>query len=165
MKTKHWLLITLLSIGFNLFAQDQAVSTYYLIRHAEKEKTGGSNPALTEEGKARAEKWAEIFRNIKFDEIYSTEFTRTWETVKPTAEKQGLEIHPYDPVLIDAAKFKEDTKGKTILIVGHSNTIPGFVNDLIGKDKYKDIEESNNGNLYIVEIIGDIATDKVLYLN
>ena len=38
---------------------------------------------------------------------------------------------------------------KKVLIVGHSNTIPNFVNGLIEKDFYNQIDDLNNSNLYI----------------
>ena len=58
--------------------------------------------------------------------------------------------------------FKKDTNGKTVLIVGHSNTTPIFTNGLIGEKKYKMIDESNNANLYIVTISKDSKTSTLL---
>ncbi len=140
------------------------VSTYYLIRHAEKVKSEDPNPVLHPDGELRAKRWAEIFKNIKFDAIYSTDYIRTRNTAAPTAKSQGVDVVLYDPKGIDYKKFLAETKGKTVLIVGHSNTIPYFVNNLIGKEKYQDIEYTNNGNLYIVEINNCTVSDKVLYL-
>lgn len=53
------------------------------------------------------------------------------------------------------------TKGKTVLIVGHSNTTPKFVNDLLGEVKYQDIADNNNANLYKVTITNDGKTDEL----
>ena len=66
---------------------------------------------------------------------------------------------------IDTKAFLESTKGETVLVVGHSNTTPTFVNKLLGQDKYKQIDDSNNANLYIVTILpsGEI-TDQVLVI-
>ena len=61
--------------------------------------------------------------------------------------------------------FIEKTKGKTILIVGHSNTIPGYVNKLLNKKKYFDINESNYSNLYIVTLTKNTTTDILLKIN
>lgn len=82
----------------------------------------------------------------------------------PTAKAQNLAIINYHPKNIDYTEFKESTKGKTVLIVGHSNTIPSFVNEIIGSKKYQDIDDDNNCNLYIVELDGDRITDKLLYI-
>lgn len=140
-------------------------STYYFIRHAEKDKSDKSNknPDLIMEGVLRAAKWSLIFDNIKFDAIYSTDYNRTRDTAKPTAEKNGLDITIYDPRNIDVKTFLETTKGKTVLVVGHSNTTPMFVNSILGTKKYQSINETNNANLYIVTVSssGDI-TDTLL---
>ena len=142
----------------------QEISTYYLIRHAEKELTE-ENPELTEEGRARAKRWSEIFKNIAFDAIYSTDYLRTKSTAEPTANSQNLRITLYHPSKIDVNKFLTKTKGKTVLIVGHSNTIPAFVNQLTGKKKYFDIEDDKFGNLYIVEIFKNIKATKLLHID
>ncbi len=141
----------------------QEVSTYYLIRHAEKVITDDRNPELTEEGMRRAKDWSDIFKDIHFDAVYSTDYIRTIETAKPTAESQGLEIKKYHPTKIDFEKFLKDTKGKTVLIVGHSNTTPTITNKLIGTKKYEFIEDDVFGDLYIVEIVDKIATNKLLH--
>lgn len=146
---------------------EMITSTYYFIRHAEKDRSDPSdkNPHLTEIGKARANHWSEILGNVKFDAVYSTDYNRTKETAEPTAAKNHLEIILYDPNTIDAKVFKEENKGKTVLIVGHSNTTPAFVNSILGSKKYEDIDDSNNGNLYIVTINGDTINDQVLVIN
>lgn len=129
-------------------------TTFYFIRHAEKDISDKSNkdPHLIEKGVLRALKWSYVFEHIKFDVIYSTNYNRTRETAQPTAEKKELEITLYDPSKIDGNAFYERNKGKTALIVGHSNSTPTFVNKMIGKEKYAQIDEKNNANLYIVTI-------------
>jgi len=145
----------------------QITSTFYFIRHAEKDRSDPSdkNPHLTEIGKARASHWSEILGKVKFDAVYSTDYNRTKETAQPTATKNNLEITIYDPKTIDAKSFMADNKGKTVLIVGHSNTTPAFVNNILGRKKYQDIDDSNNGNLYIITINGETISDQVLVIN
>jgi len=140
------------------------ISTYYFIRHAEKVKSKDPNPELSTEGELRAKKWAEIFSQISFDAIYSTDYIRTQNTALPTAQSKGLEIILYHPKKIDYEKFLEETKGKTVLVVGHSNTTPEFVNKLIGTEKYKLIDHETFGNLYIVEITECFISDILLNL-
>jgi len=165
------LLIVLLIFGCTLptFAQKDksATTTYFLIRHAEKDRSDSSNknPHLKDKGRERALKWSQVLKNIKLDAVYSTDYNRTKETANPTAASHHLKVTLYHPIKIDYAAFKKETKGKTVLIVGHSNTIPNFVNALIGKEKYKQIADSNNSNLYIVTLIGDKISDLQLYLN
>lgn len=140
------------------------ISTYYFIRHAEKVSSEDLNPELSIKGELRAKKWAEIFSQISFDAIFSTDYIRTRSTALPTAQSKDLELILYHPGKIDFVKFISETKGKTVLVVGHSNTTPEFVNKLIGTEKYKLIEHNNYGNLYIVEITDSSISDKVLII-
>ena len=57
--------------------------------------------------------------------------------------------------------FQKETKGKSVLVVGHSNTTPFFVNEILGEKKYKDMSDSDNASLYIVTITGDKKTSKI----
>ena len=147
--------------------ENESIRTFYFIRHAEKDRTNPSdkNPHLTEVGNARANRWSVILGEVKFDAIYSTDYHRTKETAQPTATKNNLEISIYDPKNIDETSFLQDTKGNTVLIVGHSNTTPAFVNKILGQNKYEDIDDSNNGNLYIVTISGEVISDQLLVIN
>ena len=143
-------------------------STYYFIRHAEKNQSDKSNkdPNLIEKGLLRAAKWSYVLENVSFDAVYSTNYARTVQTAQPTAEKNGLEITLYDPRNMDTENFLEKTKGMNVLVVGHSNSTPTFVNTLLDKDKYPQIDESNNANLYIVTIIdSEVVSDLLLVVN
>lgn len=174
MKHLQILAIALLFV-FNVNAQEKnknnsetTVTTYYFIRHAEKDRTDKTDrdPHLIDIGLERAEQWNAILANIKFDAVYSTNYNRTKETAQPTATKNNLEITLYDPRGIDNAEgFLNDTKGKTVLVVGHSNTTPAFVNAVIKQKKYQDIDDNNNGNIYIVTIIDGKISDTVLTIN
>ena len=163
-------LIPLFVVLFAIIVQAQEkpkntdVSTYYFIRHAEKVISEDSNPELDSLGELRARHWTEIFKNISFDAVYSTDYIRTRNTATPTAKSKGLELVLYHPSKIDYTKFLAETKRKIVLVVGHSNTTPVFVNKIIGIEKYKLIDDKNYGNLYIVEITENAITDKLLYL-
>jgi len=61
--------------------------------------------------------------------------------------------------------FKNRTKHKTVLVVGHSNSTPLFVNKIIEKEKYATINDTNNSNLYIVTIINNSVLDSLLKIN
>ncbi|MCF6346671.1 MAG: histidine phosphatase family protein [Flavobacteriaceae bacterium] len=154
---KYFFLLSLLIIICSSYAQENTTSTYYLIRHAEKDRsdTTNKNPSLTENGQQRAEKWSQLFEQFQIDAVYSTNYKRTQNTALPTAKKNNLTIKTYHPFKIDMKQFLKDTKGTSVLIVGHSNTTPSFVNKLIGKEVYKDIDDTNNANLYIVTIKGE----------
>lgn len=129
-------------------------STFYFIRHAEKDRSdkANKNPNLTQAGVLRAAKWSLALQHVKFDAVYSTDYNRTLQTAQPTAEKNGLKITSYDPRNIDGKAFLEANTGKTVLVVGHSNTTPSFVNAVLGSKKHASIDDTNNANLYIVTV-------------
>ena len=159
------LLITLFCI-LNLQAQETKAetTTYYLIRHAEKVRSNAKNknPNLTEKGVDRAINWSKTFEHINFDYIYSTNYNRTVQTALPTAKRKNLEIRFYDPNDLFNEEFKALTKGKTVLIVGHSNTTPQFANKILATKKYSDIDDRNNSNLYILTISNNAISDILL---
>ena len=144
----------------------QECSSFYLIRHAEKLRIDKTerNPKLNEKGVLRAEKWKEILKNINLDKIYSTNYKRTIETANPTSKSQNVDITIYSPSNIDYRNFKEINKGKKVLIVGHSNTIPNFVNGLIEEGFYEQIDDLNNSNLYLVNICDNNVSHQLLYI-
>lgn len=165
------LLITFFS-SLNIVAQDSTTeisepTTFYLIRHAEKDRSDAANkdPNLTNDGSIRAEKWAKILKNVKFDAIYSTNYNRTKQTASPLAVQNNLKISLYEPGHINGEVFMRISKGKNILIVGHSNTTPQVANKLLGEEKFVQIDDSNNGNLYIITIIKGKASAQLLTIN
>ncbi|SDS03799.1 Histidine phosphatase superfamily (branch 1) [Polaribacter sp. KT25b] len=146
---------------------DTATTTYFLIRHAEKDRTDASNkdPNLNPEGLERAEKWAKYFQNIDLDAVYSTNYNRTQQTAKPTADSKKLAIINYNPSNMYDSIFQKNTSGKTTLVVGHSNTTPAFVNKILDQKKYKDIDDNDNSSLFIITINKNGKTSKIEKVN
>lgn len=144
------------------FGQEKS-SIYYFIRHAEK-ADNSKNPVLSEIGIQRAKMWNDLFSEIDFDQIYTTDYIRTQQTASPTAVTRKINIKLYDPKTIVIDSFKKETVGKKVLIVGHSNSTPDFVNKIINKDKYTAIDENTFGNLYIITVSGNTITHQLLKL-
>ncbi|MFK8163750.1 MAG: phosphoglycerate mutase family protein [Lewinella sp.] len=141
------------------------VSTFILVRHAEKDY--GRDPILIEKGVERAERLKEILKNTSLDAIYSTNTKRTQGTAKPTAEDKGLPVIIYPPAELQlfAKDLKRLYKGKTVLIVGHSNTTPAMTNYLTNTDAYPRFSELDYTNLYVVTIprVGKARVLKLRY--
>ncbi|MDI5888266.1 phosphoglycerate mutase family protein [Flavobacterium yafengii] len=159
---KKYLLIIALFVLQISFGQ-QSTTTYYFIRHAEK-VDNSQNPDLSEIGLERANLWNKIFSEVGFDEIYSTDYKRTIQTANPTATAKKIQIKLYNPKTTAIDSFKKETLGKKVLIVGHSNTTPNFVNQIINQKIYADIEDTTFGNLYIVTVNSDTITHQLLKL-
>ena len=161
------ILLIYIFIFTSLLSNAQEVTTYYFIRHAEKLRVDKTdrNPNLNSKGLKRAEAWKEVFSNISFDAIYSTDYTRTRLTAKPTADSKNLPILIYNPRDMYSKTFQNQTKGKTILVVGHSNTTNVFANKVLGFDKYEEIKDNNNSNLYIVTVMNGNSSSILLQIN
>ena len=165
MKKSIFLLLVLFSLtGCQTAPAAEPITTIYLIRHAEKDRSEGvgENPELTETGHARAQGWARVFREEPLDAVYSTHYKRTEQTATPTAQFYRLEVMSYEPYDIDPVEFIEKHKGQNVLIVGHSNTTPMLVNRFIGQERYEQLADTVNGNLYIVTHQGATIQAKVL---
>ena len=101
----------------------------YLFRHAEKQIIKGEkNPELTRDGFARSDALAEALKDVQNGVIYSSEFKRTQQTVNPLASvwNTNVKIHTaHDPEgQIERALSH---CGKTVIISGHSNTLPNLI--------------------------------------
>ncbi|MDG1422313.1 MAG: phosphoglycerate mutase family protein [Flavobacteriaceae bacterium] len=161
------LILTFIFLSLSLISYAQEITTYYLIRHAEKlriDKTD-KNPNLNFNGYKRAEAWKDVFSDVPFDAIYSTDYNRTKLTAKPTATSKNLPILLYNPNTMYSEAFQNNTKGKTVLVVGHSNTTNVFANKILGIEKYKEIKDNNNSNLYIVTISNGKISSILLKIN
>jgi len=161
------LILTFIFLSLSLISYAQEITTYYLIRHAEKlriDKTD-KNPNLNFNGYKRAEAWKDVFSDVPFDAIYSTDYNRTKLTAKPTATSKNLPILLYNPNTMYSEAFQNNTKGKTVLVVGHSNTTNVFANKILGIEKYKEIKDNNNSNLYIVTISDGKISSILLKIN
>ena len=160
---KKYTLLFVLLFGLLSACTSQETTTYYLIRHAEKDRTDKSNrkPNLNEKGLDRAKKWASYFKNIKLDAVYSTNYNRTQQTATPTATSKNLKILSYNPNQMYDSIFQQNTQGKKVLIVGHSNTTPVFANKILGEKKYEYMKDNDNSSLYIVTITNNKKTSTV----
>lgn len=155
---KHIYIILTLLLMNSLSAQE--TTNIYLIRHAEKADSSPDTD-LSEAGKARAQKWRAYFSDKNITAIYSTPYKRTTTTAEPLATANKLTVNSYNPSEMDLKSIAEKNVGKSVLIVGHSNTIPKYINKLLRENKYPDIDESEFGYVYIVTIKGDTITHKL----
>ncbi len=142
------------------------VTTVLLVRHAEKDSIPTGNPSLTTQGRERAEALSHLLGNAGITSIVTTEVRRTRETATPLA--QLLNITPaVIPVIwtrstprkvspeyyTSLAKYIHANEGGTILVVGHSNTIPELIRVLGGPSDII-INESEFDHVYTLVLQG-----------
>lgn len=114
-----------------------APTVVIIVRHGDKAATPANDPPLTPTGVERAASLAEYLRDAHVDVVMHTPTTRTRETARPTAERFGLtpQVIPLGPGPVVAAAVREmvtQNAGKTILVVGHSNTVMPWIAALGG---------------------------------
>ena len=107
-------------------------ATIILVRHADRSSAMSADAALSPAGEERAKELARVLKDAGIQRIYVTEFLRTRQTAEPIAAMLHLE-----PVIIaqkdtDAlvAKLQELGENETVLVVGHTNTIPLIIERL-----------------------------------
>lgn len=108
-------------------------ATFVIVRHAEKVADAGDDPSLTDAGRARAAGLARALAGAPVVAVYSTAFARTQETARPTADAHALPVTTYDagaPADALASRLRAAHGTGTVLVVGHSNTVPAIASAL-----------------------------------
>ena len=154
MTMKRITFLFLLLFPFSLLAAD--ATTVILVRHAETAgdtSSGGTDPALSEAGTARAKALAAVAKDAQVSAAIVSQYRRTKDT--------GAELKvPLIEVPVERGKAGEqadaivkriaaDHRGKSVLVVGHSNTIPVIVKALSGVAA-ADIAHEEYDRLYVV---------------
>ena len=145
-------------------------TTYYFVRHAEKDTTNPEHkdPKLNTKGEQRANYLAEYFADKSLDAFYTTDFERTIKTLEPTAKsyQENMVLYDVPEDSLFTHEFWKTTYGKKVLVVGHSNTSPRFVNEILRKTTYQPLNESNYDVFFKVEIDKDLTVkDTLLTMN
>ena len=125
-----------------------------LVRHAEKEAAPKDDPPLTAAGRERAAELARVVAVLTagapLRAIFTTDYQRTRETAAPVAT--AAHVVPItsndDPV----AKVRA-IQGGVVVIVGHSNTLPKFI-EALGGTAGVVIEDAEFNHLYLLAAPG-----------
>ena len=107
----------------------------YVMRHLPKAVSENKDPDLSDEG----HRMAVVFSGLDFmkqvDVGYTTDYKRTRQTLNPSVKQHQFEVRTYDPrhnqALVD--EINKQFCGKTVIIVGHSNTVPAIVQAFDGQ--------------------------------
>ena len=170
-RTQVVIIYTAIAVGLAWFFESQATTTVIFVRHAEKAVIPADNPGLSEAGKQRA---AELARQLVdadviagIDAVYSTSYRRTEETVQPVATALNLPITPYDASNTETImdEIVREHKGKIVLVVGHSNTVPALIGNMGASKNVPEISENEYDNIYIVSVpwFGKTKTIRLRY--
>ena len=155
------ILFILLLYALNaVMAQESGITTVIIVRHAEKESvpesSGGTNMMqhdvnLTEAGENRAAKLADMLSKSNVSAVFSTNTTRTIETVNNYADRRGIKIIIYDDPDSLAENIKSNYRGRKILVSAHSNTI-GPLLSAFGADSIPKIDHDYYSGFFVLTI-------------
>lgn len=139
---------------FSITSFSQNTTTFILLRHAEK-ADASKDTNLSTDGYARAEELKKTLAPVNVNAIYSTPYNRTKQTVTPMAKAKGIAITEY-PANKPYEEFVKELmaahQGQTVVIVGHSNTIPEILKALTKNTFNVTINENQFDNLFVVSL-------------
>lgn len=142
------------------------VTTFILVRHAEKANDGTEDPDLNAAGLGRADRFATLLKESSIDAIYATNYKRTRNTVIPLATAKNLEVESYESFKNDEIeRILTKHKGGTVVMCGHANNIPWTANLLSGKEDFEDYKESEYSILLIVSVVEKGKVAKITRLD
>lgn len=132
-----------------------APTTLILVRHAER-VDGATDSPLSEAGHTRALALYGALANAGVERVVVSQYQRTAQTARPLAEALGLapEVRSLEGDMIAAARdlagsIVREYPGQTVLVVGHSNTIPAMLGALT---PHHPPELKRYGDLFIVRV-------------
>lgn len=136
-----------------------AGTTVVLVRHAEKSTDDPRDPSLSAIGEQRARDLSAVLKDAGVTDVYVTQYKRTRQTADPLAQASGISIleRPIDAT--NSATYAQDlaheiltrSAGKSVLVVGHSNTVPDIVKALSGS-AVPPLTDAEYDHIYIVTI-------------
>jgi broad specificity phosphatase PhoE len=142
------------SAALQLPAEALAQQAVILVRHAELQGAAMADPKhlpLSGAGKQRAERLASMLKDAGIAAIYVTDFVRTNETAQPLSrdlDRPVTVLPKGDPQEL-VARLRKSHAGQTVLLVGHTDTLPGLIKALGHPSEIK-IEAQDYGNIFIV---------------
>jgi broad specificity phosphatase PhoE len=124
-------------------------TTVLLVRHADR---AGTQDALTPLGITRAGVLSHVMDKVPLDAIVRSDAIRAELTAAPTAAAEGIVpiVLPGADVQAFADEIRANHRGQRVLVVGHSNTVPGIIAALGGPAVT--IADTEFDNLFVLEL-------------
>ncbi len=134
-------------------------TTIVVVRHAERSTDDPRDPSLSAAGQQRARDLSAVLRDARVTVIYTTHYKRTRQTAEPYAQEHGISIVERPISAANSATYARDlaqeirtrSAGKSVLVVGHSNTVPDIVRALSGAD-IPAMTEAEYDHIFVVVI-------------
>jgi phosphohistidine phosphatase SixA len=131
-------------------ATSAAQGAIFLVRHAERLDNSLDSP-LSDEGRVRAARLAQMLRDARVDVIVVSEFQRTAQTAQPLADMLKVPVKKMRAADTDA--LVKELRGLDVharaLVVSHADRLPTLLRDL-GYDRQITIPASEYDDLFVV---------------
>lgn len=142
-------------IAISVAGRAVAQQVVVVVRHAEK--ISDEDERLSVTGRARAARLSEMLKRTGITAIYSTDTERTLGTARPLADALGIKIALYDAKAMNGRvdstplveRLRREAPPGTVLVVGHSNTVPSLLAALGCKEAVS-IAADEYDNLFVV---------------
>lgn len=140
------------------FIASLGTTTVVVVRHAEKELGTIEDAPLSQAGEQRAEMLSRMFGERdapgRIEVIFATDTRRSQRTAAPLAERLGIEVTTVDANDVEGLvhRIRNSSRGRRVLVVGHSNTVPEIVSALTGGVRVPAIAESDYSAIYVVTL-------------
>ena len=135
----------------------------YLVRHAEKASETAEDPELSAAGRARAAGLAEALADAGVTGVIVTQRRRTAETAAPLLSRGHIVPDTVrlggttaEHAAAVAARIRAKYRGGTVLVVGHSNTIPAIMTAL-GAPPMPDLCDRAYAQLFVLVLRPDVT--------
>lgn len=140
---------------------EHPVTVVILVRHAEKAAEPANDPPLTAVGQERARALATLLGDASVGAVLHTPTIRTRDTAVPLAARFGLtpDVVPLGPVASHAQSVAEAVlkhAGKTVVVVGHSNTVMSYIAALGGPRRLDLCDHQYDGMYTLVIAHGEV---------
>lgn len=151
------------------FVASMTTTTVVIVRHAEKELGTIEDPPLTAAGEQRAEQLARMLGERgepgRIAAIFASDTRRARQTAAPLAARLGLQVRTTAADDIDGLVrgIRSEFRGRNVLVVAHSNTVPDIVRSLAGLEELAPMPDSEYATMYVVTV-PTIGTASVLRL-
>jgi broad specificity phosphatase PhoE len=154
-----------------VFLTSLTTTTVIVVRHAEKELGTIEDPPLTTQGEQRAQLLARMLGTVsdpgKVSGIFATDTRRTQRTVAPLAARLGLTVNVLPARDVDAVvnRIRNEYRGRTVVVSGHSNTVPEIVKRLAKIDEVPPVADEDYGTMYVVTMptLGPASVMRLTY--
>lgn len=119
-------------LGCASVGRDASSPDIYVMRHLHT-PAGVSDPDLTDEGRSVAQLLVRWFRRDRPEVIYVSDTKRARQTAEPFARSLNITPKTYRPSDTPGLIAAVSRETGTVLIVGHSNTVPDIIERLGGQ--------------------------------